>query len=422
MQDEQRPESARSGPVFPEFSLTGLVAAAPLVLAYAVLPLLGMAGRMGLLPAPGPDMSLAWPWLVLTGGGLLAALLTGPGRRPGQRPVRALMGLLAGGVLALAGLLLTIPQVQGPFFPAERLVLSALPEAAPLAYLLLAGLWASTFGAPGAEWFRRLGALLGGLVLLDVLVVSLGAGLPLPGGLLLDAAGRDVRAFLLGAALLLALDDERTTGAYPDWMQVLVMIGLLGCGSPSAMVAAGAAYLFLGRQRIEARIGFALACAGGVMAPLRSDMLALMDSRVQIYMTWLAGLEVFHADPWILLTGLGPGPLDLQLPEATAILLGMLDMRFTLPPHAVPAFWMRLALVWGALPPLIFLGLGVGITALARGRAVAGLMTLAMGMGLVFPLLYNGSVALVFCLALACALARRRDESPKAEQDLPAAP
>jgi hypothetical protein len=188
------------------------------------------------------------------------------------------------------------------------------------------------------------------------------------------------------------------------------------------MVAAGAAYLFLGRQRIEARIGFALACAGGVMAPLRSDMLALMDSRVQIYMTWLAGLEVFHADPWILLTGLGPGPLDLQLPEATAILLGMPDMRFTLPPHAVPAFWMRLALVWGALPPLIFLGLGVGITALARGRAVAGLMTLAMGMGLVFPLLYNGSVALVFCLALACALARRRDESPKAEQDLPAAP
>lgn len=384
------------------------VAALPLVLAYLLLPLAGVASRLHpawRLPAWLP---VNWPWLALTGTGLAGALVVLVVRRRKRGDISwlaAAVAILAGSLLALAAARLAQDHFQGPYFPDERFWLLTLPEAAPLVFCLVAGTWAYTFGAPRRVWFRYCGALLGGLVVVDVLLASLMAGFPVPGGILLDQVRLEHRAFLLGVALLLGVDDEERVGLYPSWSVMLIMAGILGSGSPVALLAAGAAYLFLGRERIEARIGFALACAGGVSGPLFGAASLRMDGRLQVYLTWLAGMESFAADPMALLKGFGPWPHDFTLPPAVASILGMPDMSFTLPPRAVPSFWMRATLVWGVLPPLALLLTSIMLTALTPGRGMAAIMALALVQGVVFPLLYDGSAAVVFCLAVTSVLA-----------------
>jgi hypothetical protein len=397
-----------NGPVTPPARERGALAAAPLALAYLLLPLSWTAARF----APAlrlPDwIPSGWPWLALAGTGLLGAVAALATRRSPLRRVPVWMALLAaacGALLALCLIKLSLPRLQEPFFPVERFWLLALPETAPLIFTLLAGAWAVSFGAPARVWFRRFGTLLGALVVADVVFASVQAGFPVPGGVLLDGGLAERHAFLLGLALLLGVDDADRKGRFPSWQSMTIMAGLLGCGSPAAQLAAGSAYLFLSRERIEARVGFALACAGGVAGPLYGGTPLHMDGRMQVYMTWMAGLESFAAHPLALLKGFGPWPLDFHLPEQAATALGMPDMNFSLPPRAVPSFWMRAALVWGALPPLALLLTSMALTAVTPGRAMAGIMALAMAQGVVFPLLYDGSAALPLCLAVVCLLA-----------------
>lgn len=409
-------ERSRSEPFLPDM-LTGGLVAAPLLLAYVVLPLLDMGSTLGWIPSMELTAFQGWPWLALSGGGLVVALATGKTVPERGRSVRTLLALLAGATLTLGALFLVMPRIEGPFFSREQFWLTLLPQLAPLAYLFLAGLWLHTFGAPDRRWFHTLGAVLGALVLAETVRSGMAPGLSLSSGVLLDPEGRAVRAFLLAVALLVPLDAQSRVRTNPDARELLIVAGLLACHVASALVVAGAAYLLLGRRNLGARLGVALACVMVVVLPLQSGSVNALGERVQMYMTWLAGVEAFSSDPLALLTGFGPGPLDLQLPESTAVLLGMPDMRFTLPPQSIPSFWMRLTLVWGALPGLLLLLTGVGLTALASGRAVAALMTLAMGMGLVSPLLYSGSVAMVLCLAAGHAWRAARDATSDQNAD-----
>ncbi|MGE4292338.1 MAG: hypothetical protein AB7E32_09025 [Desulfovibrio sp.] len=386
----------------------GFAAAAPLALAYILLPLAGAFARhFPVLRLP-EWIPSGWPWLALAGVGLLAALAAQATRRKPLRPVPLWIGLVlvaCGALLALSLIKLSVPRLQGPFFPSERFWILVLPETAPLAFLLLGLAWVLSFGAPARIWFARFGALLAALVLADVFYASLLAGFIVPGGVLLDPGLGERHALLLGLALLLGVDDPGRAGRFPSGWTLLSMGGFLCCGSPVPLLAVGAAYLFLARTRIEARIGFALACAGGVAGPLLGGTPLSMDGRMQVYMTWLAGLESFASHPLALFKGFGPWPLDLQLPAQAAVVMGMPDVAFTLPPHAVPSFWMRSALVWGALPPLVLLLLSIVLTAVTPGRAMAGIMALALTQGVVYSLLYDGSSGVTLGLAVACLLA-----------------
>lgn len=401
------PMTPASGSGAPPRDRDGLASAAPLVLAYLLLPLCRSLALHAPALRPPEWIPSGWPWLALAGVGLCSALAASRRRAPARSFSRRWLPPVAGGVLLALGTVWWIaPRLQGPFFPNEQFWLLALPETAPLAFALLAGAWVLSFGAPGPRRFLNLGAILAGLVLADALLTSLLAGRALPGGLLLVPEGRGGRALLLGLALLVGLDDAERAGRFPRRRTLLLMAGVLCGGSSVVLLATGAGYLFLSRVRLEARIGFALACAGGVLAPLTAYNPAAMDSRMQLSMTWLAGWESFATHPLALLKGFGPWPLDLRLPEQTAGLLGLPDMSFTLPPRAVPAFWMRAALVWGAVPPGALFLVGVALTAVSPGRAMAGVMALGMVQGVVGPLLYDGPSAVAFCLAICCLLAQ----------------
>ncbi|MEF2143870.1 MAG: hypothetical protein V3573_00360 [Desulfovibrionaceae bacterium] len=378
-----------------------LLASAPLALAYLLLPFCEAAGRFG-LAGRGPDwLTPHWPWLALAGVGLFASLgMKSKGAR--QHPLGPLLTLAA---LCGGATLAALAAWQAPL-PGEEALrrLAWLNEAAPLAYMGLAALWVTSFGAPAARTFALFGAALGTLSLVDAGLSSVFVHHLAPGGLLLSPQGGETRACLLGAALLLGVDDKSRQGQYPAWTTILVMGGLLVSGSPMALLACGAAYLFLSRERIEARIGFALACAGGVLSPLLGGPAAL-EGRMQVYVLWAAGVERFSVEPLGLLTGFGPGILELNLPVELASVLGMPGVSFTLPPSEISSFWLRLGLVWGIVPILFVLGAGLLLTGLTQGRAIAALTALIITMGTVFPLFFAGAPAMALSLAVACLLA-----------------
>jgi len=377
----------------------GWLSLAPLVAAFAALPLWEAATRLG-----APALSPTAPWAALAALGLLLALLRpAPGAPARSNPAFrvALVGLLVGA--------LTRYLPDAVYF--MRSGLPYLGEGAPVAYLLFGVLWARTCGLPDRADFQRFGALLGSLCLVD-LACELALFRAVPTVRLIGNA--DVLAGLLLLSLCAGLrPGGNQGGAYePDqgrgiW-RALILVGLLACFSRTGLFGAAWVILCFGRGSFARRALLASLCLLGLGAtfflpPTASDAIRYTD-----YWLWLEAVRLFSADPSLLLSGL---PVNDALPLTFPVGMSAIWEAAVGSPSIfgvfvaqVPSFWLRLTLAWGALMPATLLVVVFGLLLRRLTRFGAGLVSALFAQGMTTPLLFDPAtgvcVALAFTLAL----------------------
>jgi len=374
----------------------------PLILAYAVLPLWTLAGRLGEVPEFPPNAV----WAALAGAGLLLALRR---PRPGA-PARRGFGfsLLVVALLA-AGLVRYLPDWRAAVAPA----LPYLGEGAPLAYLLFAALWASTCGMPDRADFQRFGALLGSLCIAELVVETF-----------LFRAAPSVRlignADLLAGLLLIALcaglrpgpnqggPDEPDQGR--PWWRALTMLGLIACLSRTGLFGAAWVILCFGRGSVARRALFAALClivlaVTFFLPPTASDAVRYTD-----YWLWMEGVRLFSENPMLLLTGFPVNqPLPLNFPMGMGAIWEAatgVSAIFGAYVEQVPSFWLRLSLAWGAAVSVALLCVAFALLLRRLTRLGAGLITALFAQGMITPLLYDPATGVCVGLAMTLALAR----------------
>lgn len=374
--------------------LSALPALLPLALAYVVLPL-AKASCWG-----GGFLLRPWLWFVLGLAGTLAAVFRGRGG-----PARILSRSLF--VLVFCVLLLAYggPLLRGLLQPAW------LAEFRAPAYLLLAGMWAATFGPPGRQAFLVSGAVLGVLCLGDFASAGLG-----PSGLVpaLRFGPPDLQACLLLVAFSAGLSarEDEPAGRLAGPCLALCLGGMAACLSRMALFTAGWGFLFFGPAKRGLRIAVFALCLVlvGLSLVLPPDR-AAQFSELERAWEWLAVLRALSERPLALLTGLPLAKaLPLRLPESLSLLAGVAGQAPALRPAEMHAFWLHMIAAWGlvATPALAAL---LAVPALRRPTAfAAGVLSAALGMGLVMELFSAPQAALAVGLGLLSAT--RRPNTP----------
>lgn len=365
------------------------MAALPLVLAYLALPLARVAGGAGLLLSP-------WLWFGLGLTGSLAAALQV--RSGAARTLSALLGLLVFCVLLV---FYGEPLLRGSLRPGW------LAELKIPAFLLLAGMWALTFGPPDRRVFLILGALLGAFCLGDFAGHWLGPTGLLPARLF----GRpDLLACLLLVAFSAGLSakGEDRPGRPAGLCLALCLAGMAACLSRMALFTAGWGFLFFGPAKRGPRVAVFALCLAlvGLSLALPTDR-AVQFAQLERAWEWLAVLRALTDQPLTLLTGLPLArELPLRLPESLSLLVGVAGRGLALRPAELHAFWLHMLAAWGlvAAPALAAL---LAFPALRRPTAfAAGVLSTALGMGLVMELFSSPEATLAVVLGLLAATAR----------------
>ncbi|MCM0755561.1 hypothetical protein M7784_09925 [Desulfovibrio aminophilus] len=380
-------------------------ASAPLVLACAILPLTlagiqAVLGRAPRLWAVEPAAWFALAWL-----GALPVLRGA--RRSAARTIGAAL------VLGLGAVALFL--YAGPALRALSPSPAWLPELAPPAFLLLAWLWASTFGPPSRRAFLAWGGVLG---LLRCLELGLNLAVldrpPLASVLGCPDSLACVLVFCLCAALSARGEDR--PGRAGLWL-FAILPGLAACFSALALFTAGWCLLFFGPGRPRLRIPLFVLCliltAGALILPLDQHTVL---TRLEQSRQWLAVFQALGESPGAWLAGL---PLDRALPQdASPDLLSLLQAIGRAPAMRLSelhAFWPRVIASWGLPGPLLLLVL-LAVPVLRRPTAFgAGAYAACLSLGLTTPLFHSGNAAVVLVLALASA--SRVDSRDAADYD-----
>ncbi|MFH1915048.1 MAG: hypothetical protein ABIK45_12350 [Pseudomonadota bacterium] len=379
--------------------LTGL----PLAVSHGAVPLAtAVVGLTGTGGATSPYL----PWLILAGGGCMAAMFRpdpgGPVRGGGIFNA-ALFSLLAGALYLYA------PGLAMAADPAMPL----LHATAPLTMLLLCLLWAATFGLPDRADFQRFGALLGALCIADLaLVMAMLRAVPAV-RLLGDT---DLLAGLLLVSLCAGLRPGQGERGMiePDqgrrlW-RGLVMVGLLACLSRPGLFAGAWVILCFGRGSLPRRALYSVACvillaATFLLPAAASDSVRFVDSWL-----WLEALALWGREPLALVTGFTLStPLPVEFPvtmvQAWESATGS-SVLFGVSIAQVPSFWLRTFLAWGAVLPLALLTALLWLLVRRPTRMGAGLTAALIAQGMATPLLYDPATAAPVCLAFILALRR----------------
>lgn len=371
--------------------LAPVFAAAPLVLACLVLPLTqALPAWMGPEGSQAPEPVVHGLWFALAWLGALGALFQ-TSRGPSSFLSQAL--LLA--VFTLGLFLYAAPALRNLQPPPAWIAELTAP-----AFLLLAGLWAATFGPPSRQTFLRCGGILGVLCAVDFLLALLPGGGSLPPGRLGRTGPLSCILLFCLCAGLRAQDEPECPGADP-WV-TLALLGLTACLGRMALFTAGWALLFFGSGSRPRRLGLFVLClvlaAGSLLLPLdTSALLSLADQPRQ----WLAVLRTLDRQPWGLWIGL---PLDSVLPpdaapEPSPLLLAM-GRRAALRLPDIQTFWLRLTAGFGLAAAPLALG-ALALPVLRRPTAFgAGVFAACLTMGLVTDLFYAPGPAVIAVLAL----------------------
>ncbi len=366
------------------------LSAAPLAVAYLVLPLVLALAALWEAPAPagvtGPGIGSLW--LGLAWLGLFTCLVVRPG---GPRPAPTLANALLLGVCTALLFAYVAPLVRG-FTAAGPFI----PELRPLAHLLLAWLWIRTFGPPPRRAFALFGGLLGLFCLADALGASLMAGR-------LTASARfggpDVQSCLLLVALAagpLALGRE-DMNRMARLCMVFILAGVGACLSAPALFVGGWVFLFFGPAPRAVRIPvFVLALlllASGRASPEDAGLLTGFKTAWQARDVLLA----FLAEPSRLLTGF---PLDATLPLPAGVRPPQAGGPQPSPPFALIPFWPHVAAAWGLPGTILAAGLMLRPALRRPSPSTAALAACLLAMGLSMELMYNGPIATASALAL----------------------
>ena len=350
------------------------IAALPLYIAYlawplwqAVSPALGLSKALAQVPSPADGL-----WLALAALALLASLTRrrkSPAPKPDDRPVGAAAIEHPLFLIGLFGLLLAILyRFGGPLLDLTRNRGLYVLELKPFVYLLFSALWAASFGLPAKRTFVLLGAVLGAAAALDLLVVLALSGRVQPSTRL---GGSQYQSTLLLVSLCAGLrqsvglprpplPDPDPEENHSPLARFCTLAGLFASLSHSALFAAGWIVLFFGRWRLPARVLVAGAAGAAILfTVLRSqDPMSALESLNRSWL-WVAGLDLFRAEPLRLLTGF-PVDAPLPMPEPQEFLpLWRLQSHamdlFGVHAHNIEPFWLRFCLVWGIGPAVAFL-------------------------------------------------------------------
>ena len=290
-------------------------------------------------------------------------------------------------------------------------------ELRPLAYLLFAALWASTFGLPRRTHFQWFGALLGFFAVVNFAVGGPLSGLAhadlrtlqIPGDMEFTAT---LLLISLAACLLPASRDGG--GRFPasgntSW-KLWIALGLVATFSRSGLFTATWLTLlfapFSWKKRLAAAAFFALALTA-TFHIARPPMAVLEEMRRGLL--GLAALHIFTTRPEALLTGF---PLGAPLPAPPVVLqaLGSRVQAYGLLPQFIAPFWLRHVLSWGVGPLMAFLGTVGALSFRRRTRFAGGVVATMLIQGLVCPLLNDGLLAVPIFLALILSLRESRTE------------
>jgi hypothetical protein len=366
-------------------------AAAPLILACLVLPLArALPAWMGPEGARLSEAAAQGLWFGLAWLGVLGVLFQ---KRKGPASFLSQALFLA---VATAALFLYAAPALRELRPSPAWI----AELTPPAFLLLAGLWAASFGPPSRKAFLRCGGILGLLCAADfLLALILGDG-PLPPARLGRSGPVSCLLLFCLCAGLRAQDEPEPPPA--DAWTALILLGLTACLARMALFTAGWALLFFGPGSRLRRSGSFLLClllvAGSLALPLdASALLGLADQPRQ----WMAVLNTLGSEPWGLVTGL---PLDAVLPPDAAPdpspLLLVMGHRAAVSLADIQVYWLRLTASFGlAAAPLVLCGLALPV--LRRPTAFgAGVFAACLTLGLVTDLFYAPGPAVLAVLAL----------------------
>lgn len=411
-----------------------LLAWLPLLAAYALAPLMVLAGRLSglaerLEPFGPRGMAL---WLALAGVALLASLVRGALQRRAEART-AWPGLALG--LALGLLLFALWRWLAAQFalPDMSALAPLLDELRLPALALFAAAWTWSFGAPSRTGLARLGAGLGGLALLDFLLTAIMARqVVLGGGLLLGLgpAMSDILGLLLCIALAATLDPPAgkdgggEAPARPRLARWLILAGLFATFSRPGLAAAAAMLLLLDRGPLGERLGLALGCALGVWMSLTLPLAggAAHDEGLGLAWHLQATLDALGQRPHGWLTGLPLNePVALAMPdlfqgnmtgeewvEAEGLPVAIFE---------VPSSWLRLAAAWGLWGPLAVLAAALACALRRRRRFGFGLLAALLVSAALTPSLHTPATA--SALALAFALAWKDAPPPQAAREVP---
>lgn len=377
------------------------LAAVPLAVAYAALPMAAAAAHLLNMTGPFPP---ALPWLVLAGLGTLLAM-----NRP--RPDAPSQPHFLLNVFLFVLLVTILVLYKNDVGTIMRPLLPLLREASPLLLLLFAGLWATTCGLPDRADFQRYGGLLGAICLIDLAAeAAILRSIPAVRWI----GNSDILAGLLLISLCAGLRPGTNDGGMnepdqgrPLW-RTLTMLGLLACLSRTGLFAGAWVVLCFGRGRLRMRTLFAILCglllAGTfLLPPTASDAIRYTD-----YWLWVEALRLYSETPLTLLTGF---PLDLPLPVTfPAGMAGIWEaatgapalLGVTLP--QVPSFWLRLTLAWGLGAGLVVLVVTFVMMLKRLTRMGAGLTAALFAQGMSTPLLFDPGTCVAVGLAFGLAM------------------
>ena len=383
--------------------LAPVFAAAPLVLACILLPLArALPAWMGPEGSQLPEPAVHGLWFALAWLGALGALFQ-KSKGPSSFLSRGL--LLA--VFTLGLFLYAAPALQQ-----LRPTPLWIPELTPPAFLLLAWLWASTFGPPPRKAFLICGAILGALCAADFLLALLQGGGSLPPARLGRTGPLSCMLLVCLCAGLRAQDEPEFKGT--DHWLALTVLGLTACLARMALFTAGWALLFFGPGSRLRRSGAFVLClllvGTSLLLPLdASALLTLSDQPRQ----WLAVLHSLDRVPWGLLTGLPLGavlPPDAA-PDPSPLLMAM-GHRAALRLPDIQVFWLRLTAGFGLAATPLALG-ALALPVLRRPTAFgAGVFASCLTLGLVTDLFYTPGPAVLTVLALYSAFSLPQNPRP----------
>jgi hypothetical protein len=291
-------------------------------------------------------------------------------------------------------------------------ILPYFMELKPVFYVGVALLWSFAFGSIHQSDLRRVGRILS-IILIGSFIVE-----TVIEGQLTRAYGSgevNYDACLLLISLCSYLGEEKRSGI------LLVLGGLFATFSRTAIFSAFLIVLLLSRTRITNKLLFAFVAFSGIffsflMREHSADVDLLDLNSMDRYWMWATGVDIFISDPLGLLFGHSPGrPLEVDVPEGLqwlwAYQTDKLDVDGV---HAFNfhAFWLRIAITWGALATIFFLAYcSYQVWRGDNSIFLRSIMLMGIVEGLTLGLLYLSNVGVPLVLSTILALSEKKRHS-----------